>query len=112
MTIHARLPETAGYKVTRHDIEILPVNDIYSTNAFNPTISVLVNHGLGAITSGEVVLFDAITGGLLESIGEIANPAMEDSMVYFLDTDDHDCVIHVTGTDAAGNTMATVFSYI
>lgn len=111
MTIDIALPGTPVDMVTGHDIEILPVNSGYLPNTINPNLCVLVSYELSGETHGEVLLYDAVTGAIVDSIGDIIDPSMPKSEVYFLDTDDDDWEIHVTREDIMGNTVATVFDY-
>jgi len=99
------------------DIELLPVNPDYDLNPTAPTICVLVGWGGGAVpANGEVMLYNAETGAFLERVGTTSAagmPALEGSTVSYLDTDDgDDWEIHVSHTDAAGNTAVRIFNYI
>jgi len=114
MTIDIDYLHELEIPIIGHDIEILPVNSHYDLNPNYPTVCVLVSlfGASSASSGGEVLLYNALTGAFLESIGDAAKPAMPDSDVHYLDTDDGDWEIHVTRTDAAGNVLATVFEYI
>lgn len=99
------------------DIELLPQNPNYELNPTAPTICVLVGWDTVAMErNGEVMLYNAETGVFLEEVGTTSAaglPALEGSTVSYLDTDDgDDWEIHVSHTDAAGNTAVRVFNYI
>jgi len=111
MTFSVHIPGSMGFEITAHDIELLPINNEYELNPSHPTACILISYVVGGVTHGEVLLYDAVTGAIIESIGEFGEPAMPQSMVMFLDTDDDDWEIHVTREDSGGNTVATVFSY-
>jgi len=96
------------------DLEILPINNEYTLNPNDPTICVLVTWGGAASgANGEVMLYNAYTGAWLENVGDTAgSPALKDSYVQYLDTDDgDDWEIHVSRVDAAGNTGVKIFDY-
>lgn len=113
MTINIDVYAGMDLNVEGKDIEILPINPHYKLNPNDPTLCVLVSYfDWSGKIQGEVLLYNAVTGAFLETIGDIATgSALPHHMVQFLDTDDGDWEIHVTSVNAAGNNVATIFSY-
>ena len=93
----------------------LPVNPAYELNPNDPTICVLVTWMTpSSELNGEIMLYNATTGAFIEKVGDsMGLPALKDSDVQFLDTDDGpDWEIHVSNYDADGNSIVSVFDYL
>jgi hypothetical protein len=112
MTIGVYIPGSMGVELVAYDVELLPINIDYELNKTHISATVLISYLIGGVTQGEVLIFDAVTGAGLESIGDYGEPSMPQSTMFFLDNDDDDWEIHVTREDSGGNTVATVFTYI
>jgi hypothetical protein len=111
MTINIAIPGTPVEEIVAHDIELLPRNNLYAPNTMNPNLCVLVSYVMGGVTHGEVLIYDAVTGMQVDAIGDLVDPALPKSTVYYLDTDDDNWEVHVSNMTEDGDTQVTVFDY-
>jgi len=105
------LPSSTDDYIFGHDLEILPLNSDYELNPGEPTVCVLISYYDSPYMNGEILLYEAISGSFIETVGDATKPALENYTVHYLDTDDGDWEIHVSNYDPAGNRNVTVFDH-
>ena len=108
MTIYIKDQE--GYPGHPIDCELLPQRDGYEPNPNTPNLHVLIDNSLPPTPppgiGGSVWIYDALSGNLVDQIGDTANPAVMRVPAY-LDTDDSEYSTHIM---QVGN-WVTKFSY-
>ena len=103
--------EITGIPACPVDLELLPGNDKYLPCPGIPIICVLIDNAQPPFPppgfGGTILIYDALTGALVDQIGDGVNPGVNNTPA-FIDTEDKGFAIHVMQQGPA----VTVFKFI